>query len=61
MAGNADAAAHDETLHEGDIGLGIFGNQRVEAVFVLPEGSAEIEVAPGTNERASSTMALSRS
>jgi len=40
MAADADAAAHDEALHEGQDGLGVIGDGRIHAVFVEEEARA---------------------
>ena len=45
VAGDADAAAHDEALHQRDVGLGEGGDAGVHAVFVGPEAAALVEVA----------------
>jgi hypothetical protein len=34
---DADAPAHDESVHQGNVGLGVFGDQCVELVLVEPE------------------------
>ena len=41
-----NAAAHDETVHDGDIGFGIGVNQIVQPVLVAPEPARERRVAP---------------
>ena len=37
VAGQADAAAHDDAVLDGDVGFGIAADQCVEPVFVAPE------------------------
>ena len=41
-AGQADAAAHHEAVHERDIRLRIFRDARVHDVFLAPEPRAEV-------------------
>ena len=45
MAGDADAAAHDEALHQGDAGLGVARHPGVHPVLVGPEARPRGEVA----------------
>ena len=37
VAGEADAAAHDDAVLDGDVGLGVAADQRVEPVLLAPE------------------------
>ncbi len=37
VRGDADAAAHDDAVHDGDVGLGVAGDAGVEVVLVAPE------------------------
>ena len=45
MAADADTAAHDEAMQEGDDRLGEIEKPRVHAVFVLPEAATVIVIA----------------
>jgi hypothetical protein len=42
VRGQTDAVAHHDTVHQGDIGLGEFGDASVEDVLLTPEDLAEI-------------------
>ena len=41
VAGEADAAAHDDAVLDGDVGLGVAADQRIERVLVAPERARE--------------------
>ena len=45
VAGDADAAAHDEAVHQRHIGLGVAGDPGVHPVLVGPEPARPGEVA----------------
>ena len=52
VTADPDSAAHREAMQKRDVRLWIFGNFRVQAVFIAPETAAifEIPVAPGIVE-----------
>ncbi len=43
MAAEADAAAHDETLHERNNRLGVLGDLDIQAIFVAPEVARRLQ------------------